>query len=698
MGKVKKYFLGENIVEYIIHDEKHIVMNIIPAEMEKEVIRTWDLEEMSFNPEAEYTRSVHPGNLVYCILKGDDLEYPGYTMKSKSNLTLKSHEFIKETDGAKIVTVMTRENGCEIEHTLTYKNGYKGFICNTKFLNNSYKTVVLDMLSSFALDDLSPFQSDDAPNKYKFHRFYGGWSLEGKHICQPIEELCLEKAWAGYAGNNEKFGSKGSYPVKRYFPAAAFEDSEKGVVWAVQLTHNATWQMELTRNGDYMSFTGGLGDREFCGWRKEIKPGESFEAPAAYIASVKGDIDDACYAVTDMQKIAWRAYGEKGLPVAFNEYCTSWGKPTQEKMLSYCDALKDKGVKYIVIDAGWCKQGCEQDANGEWNIDKNIFPDMKEMNRIIRSKGMIPGVWFEFEVTTKGSVMFESDYDYMHLQKDGKVLKSDGWRSYWDFRREDVREYLYEKVIKMLKDNDFGYIKVDYNNNIGLGVDGAESEAEGLRAHLEEVRKFFIRMKQEIPDLVIENCASGGHRLEPSMIGVSAVSSFSDCHEAKEIPYVAANLHRLMLPAQSLIWAVLHDTNDDDRLMYSLAAGFLGRLCLSGDIDKLSDAQYKIFTDAIDFYKKCEAVLIDGKTKICGNRGKNMRYAEGTQAVVRKTDEEILIVCHSFKNASENFEIEVGNSKIKATFGNDFFELKDSVLTVKNTGDYKGGAVLLKRI
>lgn len=72
------------------------------------------------------------------------------------------------------------------------------------------------------------------------------------------------------------------------------------------------------------------------------------------------------------------------------------------------------------------------------------------------------------------------------------------------------------------------------------------------------VNDFFAEIKREIPEIVIENCAGGGHRLEPSMIALSAVSSFSDAHETVEIPYIAANLHRLMLPAQSLIWSVLH--------------------------------------------------------------------------------------------------------------------------------------------
>lgn len=468
-------------------------------------------------------------------------------------------------------------------------------------------------------------------------------------------------------------------------------------MWAAQIVHNATWQMELTRYRDTLSFSGGLGDREFCGWKKIVKNGASFKAPKAYIATAKGDICDVCHAVTDMQKIAQVNYGEKGLPTSFNEFCTTWGNPTQEKMLSYCEALKKYGVKYLVIDAGWCNAGCAQDGNGEWNVDKTIFPNMKEMNRIIRENGMIPGIWFEFEVTTEGSKMFEPEYDFMKLKKDGYVLKSTGVRSYWDFRREDVRQYLYEKVIKMLKDNDFGYIKVDYNGNIGMEADGAESGAEGLREHLECVKDFFREMKKEIPDLVIENCASGGHRLEPSMMGISGVSSFSDAHEAVEIPYIAANLHNLMLPSQELIWAVVHSDDSKDRLIYSLAATFLGRVCLSGMIDELDAWQEDVILSAMKFYGKLENVIKNGKSKIYGNRNICTRYPTGTQVVVRKTDTEMLVVCHNFEDNLIDVEIDIPDGyEIVDRFDEKMFELSNGKLKVSNTKPFTAGAVLCK--
>ncbi len=696
---IRRYELGDTYADYLVDEYKRVSLQLIPKSKEELRTKPWEKEPSPFNARAKYSNCWSMGRIAYFHLVGENTASPGFTMKNNYiDLKLVSQQLKAEDNKKVIETLLETPEGYKVLHKLTYIEGFCGFMIDTEFINDSGRDVTLDMLSSFALDNLSPFQSDDAPNTYSFHRFQGGWSMEGRHICDTIEDLALEKAWAGFVTcyNNLKFGSKGSYPTKKYFPVAAFEDKQAGVIWAAQIAHNATWQMEVTRWDDTLSFTGGLGDRDFCGWKKNIKNGESFKAPQAYVSAVAGDIFDACAGVTDMMKPAQEAYGEKGVPTAFNEYCSTWGRPTQEKMLNFCKVLKPYGIKYLVIDAGWCQAGNEQEGNGEWPIDKTIFPDMKGMNKIIRENGMIPGIWFEFEVTTEGSKMFLPEYDYMHLTKDGSVLKSNEVRSYWDFRREDVREYLYEKVIKMLKDNDFGYIKVDYNANIGISVDGAESGAEGLRAHLECVRDFFKKMKEEIPDLIIENCASGGHRLEPSMMGVSGVSSFSDAHESVEIPYIAANLHNLMLPVQSLIWAVLRSDESVERTVYSLAATFLGRMCLSGDVCDMKEENMAVLKNATEFYPKLENIIKNGRTKIYGNRGKSMRYPTGVQVVARKTDDEMLVVYHAFENDLKDIEIDIPeNFKVKSEFYADCIKAENGKLKISKAKPFTAGAVIL---
>ena len=151
-----------------------------------------------------------------------------------------------------------------------------------------------------------------------------------------------------------------------------------------------------------------------------------------------------------------------------------------------------------------------------------------------------------------------------------------------------TQDYLSQKVIGFLEYYGFGYLKADYNESIGIGCDGAESLGEGLRQNMQAAQDFFRKIRDRLPGLVIEVCASGGHRMEPSMIELCDMVSFSDAHEEKEIPVIAANVHRMIPPGQSEIWAVLRAEDTGKRIVYSMANTFLGVMCLSGDVHTLS--------------------------------------------------------------------------------------------------------------
>jgi alpha-galactosidase len=157
-------------------------------------------------------------------------------------------------------------------------------------------------------------------------------------------------------------------------------------------------------------------------------------------------------------------------------------------------------------------------------------------------------------------------------------------------------------------------------------------------------------MRRELPELVIEVCASGGHRLEPSMLSLASMGSFSDAHESLEIPIIAANLHRLILPRQSQIWAVLHATDTLQRLIYSLTAGFLGRLCLSGEIDRLNSEQWSLVQEAIRFYEQVAPIIKNGKSRLYRQISPAWRHPQGAQAVARISENgnQALVVVHTF--------------------------------------------------
>lgn len=306
-------------------------------------------------------------------------------------------------------------------------------------------------------------------------------------------------------------------------------------------------------------------------------------------------------------------------------------------------------IRYLVIDDGWAERPDGQpQQNGDWIVNRTVFPDgLRATADAIRERGLIPGLWFEFEVCNRGSQAW--DKTTHQLDRDGHVLQVAN-RRFWDFRDPWVHDYLSERVICLLKENNLGYLKVDYNETTGLGCDGAESPGEGLRQHLAGVQKFFARIRMELPELVIESCSSGGHRLEPSFICASSMSSFSDAHETPNIPIIAANLLPLVPSRQCQIWAVLRKTDSSKRLNYSLTATFLGRMCLSGEIHELSTAQWARVYEAIDLYRQVAPVIGNGLAVRYGVLGSSYESPRGWQAVVRTSPDNArcLIVLHTF--------------------------------------------------
>lgn len=191
--EIKSFVLGETQIDYLIDEDKNVGMQIFPKSEAEKRTKPWEIKNEPYDPRAKYRHMWDMGKLAYFHLSSQNSDFPGYTMKSDDKLTLVSQEITENNETTTIKTILKNGDNCKIIHSLTYVSGHYGFEIETEFVNETGSDVTLEMLSSFALDNLSPFQTDDAPNSYNLHRFYGGWSMEGKHVCQSIEELSLEK-------------------------------------------------------------------------------------------------------------------------------------------------------------------------------------------------------------------------------------------------------------------------------------------------------------------------------------------------------------------------------------------------------------------------------------------------------------------------------------------------------------------------
>lgn len=745
MKKVySEFLLGDMRTCYVQEEETgSMELLLLPADMTYEVA---------------YREKPYPDSLIQVKLVGDTyagayaggrtmrqnpsvaaLVFEGQEVKSDRDVEgqetdilrfVSEHQQIIGKGGRTVIcTVFTDNRGYRYRHYLVWKEGKKSLLSFTTFENHSQEKACLELLSSFSLGGISPFVRADESGFLKLHRIRSVWSMEGRVETQVFEDMQLEPSWGGHAVRCERFGQVGSMPVNGYFPYAVVEDAKSDVFWGAMICHNASWQMEIYRRGDDAAFSGGLADYDFGHWMKEIAPGECFVSPMAIISVCRGAegnpgglISRASLCESRLDRISQRMTAalddvlnqgpesEQTLPVLFNEYCTTWGCPSHENICRILEAIKNKGISYFVIDCGWFKQeGVPWDiAMGDYHVSKELFPQgLDKTVKAINDHGMKAGIWFEIDNVGERAEAYQ---DTEHLLKRNGAPLTTTMRRFWDMRQEWVQQYLEERVIGQLKKYGFSYMKMDYNDTIGVGCDGAESLGEGLRQNMEASISFIRKVKEKVPGIILENCSSGGHKLEPLMMSECSMASFSDAHECEEIPIIAASLHRVILPRQNQIWAVIRESDSLKRIAYSIANTFLGRMCLSGDVTKLTDDQWELIDRGIAFYQKAAPIIKDGYSRLYGPKVLSWRHPKGWQCLLRTEGsvecgekDGLLAVFHAFNGEHEGL-LKVplpndGDYQVETVYSDAEAEIfvEKGQLSCRIPEDMRAVAVLLKK-
>lgn len=620
---------------------------------------------------------ISPETQVHIALSGDGISNdfsPGNTLRnSDTAFSLKFKGAKYEEQSGKQILIAAFENDKGLVARQVYSCTGAGYLETYTELENRGDNVIVEALPSFNMARISPFERFDDPNDIVIHRLLSNWSGEGKLYSVSAADIAFEASWSGLGVRTMRISQTGTMPARGYLPFISVEDKKNGVCWAAETEAPASWTIEAVFRNNAISVGGGRGDFLSAHWRKTLKTGEAEKTNKAYLTVTKGSLENAAARLerhfddTDEIKDV-----ERDLPVLYNEYCYTWGKPeakTLEKMLPEIAAL---GCKYFVIDDGWFYNvyNDKRYVIGDWNVNKEYYPEgLKAFADKVRSYGMIPGVWYEFEGVSEHSDVYRDHPDWL-LTRDGKIINNGG-RAFLDFRKEEVLNYLREKVIKNLVNCGIGYMKVDYNSNAGFGADGAESYGEAIRQHIDSVLAFFEEIKRSVPSLVLEICSSGGMRHEPRFLSLGDMCSFSDAHEnAGGVP-VAMNLHRFIPPRKLQIWATIRDDYNADDVKFTVVKAMLGRICFSGNLGNKPQEIIDILKESVSFYEKLKPTIANGDTITIENGGiSTYLFTKGSPYLVRRSADGKKKIVYAFAIDSENhdFSIDCGDYSVLDTF------------------------------
>lgn len=439
---------------------------------------------------------------------------------------------------------------------------------------------------------------------------------DSSHLYIPHNSWCREVNWKKYTlsqlGLDEitTFSTKricckntGTWSAKEYLPMGCIE-GDGAVMW--QIENNGSWYWEISDISDklYLRLSGPT-EKENS-WYKSLAPGEKFESVGSAV-SFGNDFNGALENMTLYRRhIAMRRRADADLPIIFNDYMNCLlADPTTEKMLPVIDAAARAGAEYYVMDAGWYADGTWWETVGEWEPCAKRFPGgMKAVFDYIRSKGMVPGIWLEIEVMGIHCPLAKSLPDDWFFMRHGRRVIDHG-RYQLDFRNENVRSFAAEVADRLIADYGVGYIKMDYNIEAGAGTElDADSLGDGLLTHNRAYLKWLDGICEKHPDLIVENCSSGGMRLDYAMMAHHSLASVSDQEDCVNTSAIAASAATAVLPEQALVWSYPLKGDSISTVQLNMVNSMLLRMNLSGGIMNLSDEQFSAVSEGVRCYKE----------------------------------------------------------------------------------------------
>lgn len=349
------------------------------------------------------------------------------------------------------------------------------------------------------LDSLSV---DLPPSNYELLSFDSDWGQEFEPVRQPLTGTRILETRSGRS-------SKGQHP---WFGLSA--EDQKMLAGSIAWSGNWVIRFEPLPDGGYR-LSAGMHDWEFT---KQLALGESIESAHAILAL--GDhLDDLSQQFAHVGRRYWYPHSAlaSALPVEWNHW---WAYEdvniTEARFLENVAAAAALGVEVCTLDAGWFGGKDWYQYRGDWDIiTTERFPNgIRILADETRAKGMKFGIWCEIEGLGESAALAEKHPEL--------VARRDGERcGYICLGSETAQDWAYGVLRHLIEDYHADWIKLDFNMDPKAGcnrTDHGHDSGDGLYAHYQGYYHVLQRIRADFPDVVLENCSSGGMRIDLSLM------------------------------------------------------------------------------------------------------------------------------------------------------------------------------------
>lgn len=377
---------------------------------------------------------------------------------------------------------------------------------SVKVINASDRPVEIEKVYSSCVE----FHTHD----YELLTLYGRWGKE-----RSLERRAL-------AHGRQLISSKRGSSSHHHNPFAAIVDKgateDYGSAYGFNFVYSGNFAFEAEVN----QFAGtrvlmGINPDGF-GWK--LEPGSSFSSPeVVMVYSANG--------IGEMSRIFHRLYRKHLIrgkwkdikrPLLINNWEATGMEFTGEQLVTFAERAAELGIDMLVMDDGWFgNRDSDRCALGDWTVnEKKLGGTLSEFIEKINALGLKFGIWYEPEMISRDSELYRAHPDWC-IHVPGREKSIARYQYVLDYSRQDVRDYIFGEMYKVLSANKIDYLKWDFNRNlteVGSAQLPPERQKEVFHRFVLGTYEVMDRLTKAFPDMLIENCSGGGGRFDPGML------------------------------------------------------------------------------------------------------------------------------------------------------------------------------------
>ncbi len=386
-------------------------------------------------------------------------------------------------------------------------------------------------------------------------------------------------------------------------------DGEVGL-WAA-LEWSGRWEMQFGADRDWrFYFRGGPKVQNMV-----LEPGETIRLPRMHVGVYGGAAATRADGFNRIRRYVAEALvpdveGRRPWPfIAYSHWFGIEEKVTAKILRPQVDRAAELGLEYFEIDAGWYGGSTENFANGVGNwerVDEDKFPGgLEPFAEYVRSKGMRFGLWFEPERGRLGS-------DWVTQHPDWYWNAGSPVNFHLNLTQRQVQDYLIQTLSTWIERLDIRWLRWDNNQAHGPFWDKIDPTGKIQFAYLEGLYRVFDTLLERFPNLMIDNCAGGGQRIDFGTLRRAGTMVISDHAEDPHICRIMQTAGSRVFPGNLMNSSIYVGERDGEALLgpLELISRMAGSITLCGHIAKWSRRQTRLVRKYLDGYRSFRHLLM----------------------------------------------------------------------------------------